>query len=309
MVSDHDRIFEQNRQRLRRLAYRLLGSLADADDIVQDVYVRWHRAEFCELHAPEAWLTTAVTRLCVDRMRARSRQREAYAGCWLPEPFSVVDPALPDRDLEIAADLSMALLVLLERLTPAERAVFLLHDAFEYSHGEIGVMIGKAEPACRQILRRARKHIHAGRPRFRVSDDLSGELVTRFLEALRSHDHHSLMMLMSEDATLATDSGGRVRATLKVVDGNDRIARLLVGVERKRAGAVIEKMMLINCEFGIVIYTAAHPVAILWFEIEASKITRVYRILNPDKLKGVPALREGAKDSEIRVWSPMALNG
>jgi RNA polymerase sigma-70 factor (ECF subfamily) len=117
------------------------------------------------------------------------------------------------------------------------------------------------------------------------------------------------MMLMSEDAILATDSGGRVRATLKVVDGNGRIARLLVGVERKRAGAVSEKIMLINCDLGIVIYRAAHPVAILWFEIEASKITRVYRILNPDKLNGVPALREGAKDGEIHVASPMTLNG
>jgi RNA polymerase sigma-70 factor (ECF subfamily) len=277
--------------------------------MVQDVFVRWHRAEVGELRSPEAWLTTVTTRLCVDRMRARSREREAYAGCWLPEPFSVVDPASPDRDLDLAADISMALLVLLERLAPEERAVFLLHDVFENSHGEIGAMLGKAEPACRQILRRARKRIRAERPRFKVSGDLSGNLVTRFLEALRSHDHHSLMMLMSEDATLATDSGGRVRATLKVVDGNDRIARLLVGVERKRAGSVIEKMLLFNSEFGIVIYTAAHPVAILWFEIEASKITRVYRILNPDKLKGVPALREGAKDSEIHVASPMALNG
>jgi RNA polymerase sigma-70 factor (ECF subfamily) len=209
----------------------------------------------------------------------------------------------------LAADISMALLVLLERLAPEERAVFLLHDVFENSHGEIGAMLGKAEPACRQILRRALKRIRAERPRFKVSGDLSGNLVTRFLEALRSHDHHSLMMLMSEDATLATDSGGRVRATLKIVAGNNRIARLLAGVERKRAGAVIEKIMLINCDPGIVIYTAAHPVAILWFEIEASKITRVYRILNPDKLKGVPALREGAKDSEIHVGSPTALNG
>jgi len=151
-VQDRSEIFERNRDRLRRLAYRLLGSLADANDLVQDAYIRWHLAEIDEVHSPDAWLTTVTARLCLDRLRARRREREAYPGCWLPEPFSVSDPVLPDRGLDRAADLSMALLVLLERLTPEERVTFLLHDVCEHCHREIALILGKTEPACRQLL-------------------------------------------------------------------------------------------------------------------------------------------------------------
>jgi RNA polymerase sigma-70 factor (ECF subfamily) len=193
----------------------------------------------------------------------------------------------------------MALLVLLQHLTPEERIAFLLHEVFEQSHSEIGLILGKAEPTCRQLLHRARKRIHAGRPRFKVSDERCRSVVTSFLAALRSDDYRSLMMLMSEDATLASDSGGRVRATLKVIQGNDRIARLLIGVKRKRARTAVEKMMLINGDLGIVTYVDERPVAVYWFEVTGRKITRVYRILNPDKLKGVPALEDKPPDTSV----------
>ena len=180
-MTEQAQLFERNRRRLHGLAYGLLGSLADADDVLQDLYVRWHGAGLRELHSPEAWLTTALTRLCIDRMRARDRERKSYLGSWLPEPYVVVDALSPDRELELADDLSMALLVLLERLTPEERTVFLLHDVFDWNHREIAVMLGRAEAAGRQLLHRARERIRAGRPRFSVSDDVCRNMVTRFL--------------------------------------------------------------------------------------------------------------------------------
>jgi len=264
--------------------------VVDAEDVIQDLYLRWHATELAELRSPEAWLTTVLTRSCIDRLRVRDRERATYLGHWLPEPILIADPSTPDRRLDLDADLSMALLLMLERLTPDERTVFLLHDVFGHRHHDIASILGKAEPTCRQLLHRARMSIRLGRPRFNVNDDQFKSLVPRFLNALRSDDRTSLMMLMSEDATLISDSGGRVRATLKTIQGNDRIARLLTGLRRKQTGRIIEKLMLVNLDLGIVTYVDERPAAVFWFEIEESKIDRVYRILNPDKLKRVPSL-------------------
>jgi RNA polymerase sigma-70 factor (ECF subfamily) len=292
-VRDPGQIFERNRERLRRLAYRLLGSVADADDMVQDAYLRWCEARSDEVRSPDAWLTTVTTRLCVDRMRARNREKATYPGSWLPEPLSVTEPLSPSYGLEVAADLSMALLVLLERLAPEERVAFLLHDAFDYDHREIAHVLGKTEPACRQLLHRARESIRADRPRFAVNGDLCRRLTSQFLDAMRSSDRDALINLMTDNATLASDSGGRVRATQKMVKGNDRIARLLIGINRKRIGAITERIMLINGDLGIVTYRENQPAALLWFETDGTRIARLYRILNPEKLGAVPALPEG----------------
>jgi RNA polymerase sigma-70 factor, ECF subfamily len=274
--------------------------VADADDMVQDVYIRWHKAGTDEVRSPDAWLTTVMTRLCVDRMRVRNREQEVYPGSWLPEPLLVTDPATPSQGLDMAAELSMALLVLLERLAPEERVAFLLHDAFDYDHHEIAKVLGKAEPACRQLLHRARERIHTDRPRFEVSDDLCRRLTTRFLDALRSADRDALISLMTENATLTSDSGGRVRATHKIVQGSDRIARLLIGINRKRIGPITEKVMLINREVGIVTYIEHQPVALLWFETDGTRIARLYRLLNPEKLGAVPALVVEGRGQELR---------
>jgi RNA polymerase sigma-70 factor, ECF subfamily len=284
---------------LRALAYRLLGSVADADDMVQDVYICWHKAGTDEVRSPDAWLTTVMTRLCVDRMRMRNREREVYPGSWLPEPLLVTDPPTPSQGLDMAAELSMALLVLLERLAPDERVAFLLHDAFDYDHREIAKVLGKAEPACRQLLHRARERIRTDRPRFEVSDDLCRRLITRFLDALRSADRDALISLMTENATLTSDSGGRVRATHKIVQGSDRIARLLIGINKKRIGTITEKVVLINSDVGIVTYIEHQPVALLWFETDGTRIARLYRLLNPEKLGAVPALVVEGRGSNV----------
>jgi len=298
---DRGNIFEERRRKLHNLAYRLLGSAADADDVVQDVYIRWHESELIDLRSPDAWLTTVLTRACIDRLRARDRERETYLGDWLPEPFLVSDPSSPDRRLDLDADLSMALLLVLERLSPDERTVFLLHDVFGHRHHEIAAVIGKTAPTCRQLLHRARTSVRTHRPRFRVHNDLFKRLVPQFLDALRSDDHAILMTLMSEDARLISDSGGRVRATLKIIHGNKRIARLLIGLRRKRLGRTIEKPMLINNDPGVASYVDDRPVSVLWFEVKKQKITTVYRILNPDKLKRVPAMANTKQDTPVEL--------
>lgn len=291
-MQDRIQVFERNRDRLRGLAYRLLGSVADADDMIQEVYVRWHEAAISELCSPDAWLTTVMTRLCVDRMRERGRERDTYLGSWLPEPLFVAEPFPPDHALDTAADLSMALLVMLERLAPEERAAFLLHDVFDYGYRDIGVALGKTQPACRQLLHRARKRIGSDRPRFQVSHDMCRRLLTRFLEATRVADRDALLSLLAEDATLMTDSGGRVRATRKIIRGNNHIASLLIGVARKRIGDTDEKLMLINGELGIVTYVNGRAAAVLCLRVDQERITALYRVLNPDKLRAVPPLKE-----------------
>jgi RNA polymerase sigma-70 factor (ECF subfamily) len=177
----------------------------------------------------------------------------------------------------------MALLVLLERLTPEERTVFLLHEVFEHNHHQISGILGKSKSASRQLLHRARRRIGANQPRFKVNEDQCRNLVASFLRALGSNDSVGLVKLMSENATLLSDSGGRVRATLKCIRGSDRIARLLIGVRAKQAGRLIEKLMRINRDLGIVSYVEGQPVSILWFDIEGGEITRVCRILNPSR--------------------------
>jgi RNA polymerase sigma-70 factor (ECF subfamily) len=281
--------FEHSRERLRRLAYRLLGSVEDADDLLQELYIRWHEADTRALRSTDAWLTTVMTRLCIDRIRARRRERDTYPGSWLPEPLLVAEQPAPDAGLDLAGDLSLALLVVLEQLAPEERAAFLLHDAFDYGHAEIGTMLGKSEAACRQLVSRARRRIHADRPRFQVSGAARRRLLERFLAASRAGDAAALAALIADDATLTSDGGGKVRAALNVIRGRARIVRLLTGLARKH-GDAIAKLMLINGELGIASYRAGRPAALLWCDTDGIRITALYRVLNPDKLRAVPAL-------------------
>lgn len=282
--------FARSRGRLRSLAYRLLGSVEDADDLLQELFIRWHETEVRDLRTPDAWLTTVMTRLCLDRIRARKREREAYPGPWLPEPFHVAEQASPDAGLDLAGDLSLALLVVLEQLAPEERAAFLLHDAFDYGYDEIGAMLGKSEAACRQILHRARKRIQADRPRFQVSGAARRQVLERFLTASRAGDAAALLALLADDATLTSDTGGKVRAARNVIRGRDRIVRLLLGLARKWGGNGVAKLMMVNGELGIVTYRDGQPAALLCCVTDGVRITALYRVLNPDKLRAVPTL-------------------
>src|SRR5262245_34303734 len=202
--------FEALRGRLFGLAYRMLGSRADAEDVVQDTYLRWHGIAHDKIENSEAWLVTTATRLAIDRLRRLKTERDAYVGPWLPEPIVTEGP--PDRHLDLADDLSMAFLMLLERLAPEERAAFLLHDVFDVGYGEIASVIDRSEPACRQVVHRARERVRGDRARFDVTESAKATLFSKFTAALEARDEQALLALFSPDATWTADGGGKTAA-------------------------------------------------------------------------------------------------
>jgi RNA polymerase sigma-70 factor (ECF subfamily) len=279
--------FEQLRRRLFAVAYRMTGTRADAEDIVQEAYLRWHRADAGEVRSPEAWLVTVVTRLSIDRLRKASVEREAYTGPWLPEPLFGSPSRSPEEELELADDLSMAFMLLLERLAPVERAAFLLHDVFDCAYPEISGILGKSESACRQMVHRARERVRRDHPRFHPSEEDRRRLIEKFMEAADAGDEATLLSLFAEDAKLTSDGGGVVPAARKVVHGRGRIARLFVVVARKLKGRLTQVIVPINGEPGLITYVDGKPFSATSFETDGRSILALYNILNPEKLTGV----------------------
>ena len=280
-------VFEQHRRRLWGVAYRMLGSRADADDLVQETYVRWHRADTASVRVPEAWLVTAVTRLAIDRLRELRTERDAYVGPWLPEPLVAQAAPPADEAAELASDLSVAFLALLERLAPEERAAFLLHAVFEWDYSDIAKILDKSEAACRQIVSRARSRVRAGRPRVRVSANARGRLLDGMVRAIQAHDKDALMGLLAEEATWTSDGGGKAKAALKVVRGADHVARFAVGVFRRGTHLLEFRKTDVNGEPGIAVLYQGKPFSIMSIRTDGARILDVYAILNPDKLKSI----------------------
>jgi RNA polymerase sigma-70 factor (ECF subfamily) len=280
-------VFEQLRRRLFSVAYRMTGTKADAEDIVQEAYLRWHRTDPREIRSPEAWLVTAVTRLSIDRLRKASVEREAYTGPWLPEPLVGAPPRSPEEQLELASDLSMAFMVLLERLTPSERAAFLLHDIFDCDYPEIARILGKSEAACRQMVHRARERVRRERSRFRAGEEDRRRLIEKFTAASNAGDEATLLSLFAEDATLTSDGGGVVPAARKIVAGRRRIVRLFIVLARKLGTRLTQTIIPINGEPGLVSYLDGVPFSATSFETDGSSILALYSVLNPEKLQGI----------------------
>ena len=289
--SDDDRAttFERYRPRLFGVAYRMLGSVDDAEDVVQETYLRWHQADVDVVREPEAWLVAVASRLAIDRLRKRSAERVAYDGTWLPEPVATDERAVPDFRAELASDLSMAFLVLLERLSPEERAALLLYDVFDWSYDEIARTLEKSEVACRQLVHRARERVRRVRPRFPVPADAKERLLGRFLDALAADDERGVLSLLAEDATFAADGGGRVPSVRREVRGADRVAKLLLGYERKGRGLVTHRIRWLNGEPAIVSYAAGRVVFTTSLETDGERIRACYRVLDPEKLQHVDA--------------------
>jgi RNA polymerase sigma-70 factor, ECF subfamily len=283
-VNHRSVIFEQSRRRLFGLAYRMLSSKADAEDMVQEAYLRWHQAPADEIRSPEAWLVTVVTRLCIDRLRSAAAERETYPGMWLPEPLFGESP---DEQIELASNLSMAFMILLERLAPTERAAFLLRDVFDCPYSEIARIIGKSEAACRQIVSRARERVRRDQPRFEASEDDRLRLMKKFATAIDANDEQTLLTLFAEDATLTSDGGGKTPAARNVIRGPERITRLFLAVTRKLKGRVTRSLMPINGEPGLVTFIDGRPVSALSFVTDGARIHALYNVLNPDKLKDI----------------------
>jgi RNA polymerase sigma-70 factor (ECF subfamily) len=282
-VMDAERVatFEAQRPRLMRLAYRMLGSLTEAEDAVQDAWLRWTRAGD-DVADPAAWLVRATTRLCIDRLRAAKAERAHYKGPWLPEPL--VEP-LADP-VERAEDVSIAFLLALERLSPLERAVFLLHDVFDEDYAEVAVTLERSEAAVRQLASRAREHVREARPRFSVPPETAQKLIAAFAAASATADYSALSALLTEDAVMITDAGGKRPAALRVLVGREDILRLLKGLQWRHGLPTMERFEIarINGAPGLIAHLHDGPQTMALEPAPDGRICAVYVTRNPDKL-------------------------
>lgn len=278
--------FERHRPRLFGIAYRMLGSRTDAEDVLQDAYLRWHRGTTQEVRSPEAWLVTTVTRLCIDRLRAARSERERYVGPWLPEPLIGDSAPGADARAELSSSLSMAFLVVLEQLDPDERAAFLLHEVFDTGYGEISQIIGKSEAACRQIVSRARKRVRGRKPTVQVSMAARRAILERFTQAIQLGDKKALLDLIAERAAWTSDGGGRARAARKVIRGRERVVRFALAVLGKFADRFLFETTSVNGEAALALWAEGKLFSIITVRTDGRRILDVYTVLNPDKLPG-----------------------
>lgn len=285
-------LFEAHRSYLRGVAYRMLGSLSDADDVLQDAFLRLARVSIEDLREPRAYLAQLVTRLCVDQLRSARVRREHYVGPWLPEPLVSEDVGTQPSPAELTSlreDVSLALMFALERLSPLERAAFILHDVFDVDYAEVAVTLGREEAACRQLAARGRRHIRENRPRFGRNErsDLgeSSALMQAFATAAFTGDTAKLEQLLTADVTFASDGGGKVRAATKVVRGRERVAKLLIGIARKPGPELRTTLALVNGQPGFVQREGERIVQAVAIEIHEGQVAGIYGVRNPDKLE------------------------
>jgi RNA polymerase sigma-70 factor, ECF subfamily len=280
-----------HRGRLLGLAYRMLGSRSDAEDVVQDAYLRFAGAH--DVHNREAFLVTIVTRLCLDRLKSARAQRETYVGPWLPEPVFDAEGLSPDAATELADDLSFALLLALDRLSPLERAAFLLHDVFDMQFSEVARMIDRTEVACRQLATRARRAVRDARPAPSATSDSHARLLSAFNDAVSSGDVSRLAGLLREDAVAMTDGGGRKSAALNPIRGADKVARFFIGVAGKNSGRGIRiEPTIINGTVGALLYMDGEIDHSLSMTIDGDRIAAIYIVRNPDKLRHIASLSQ-----------------
>ena len=282
-------MFDRHRPLLFSIAYRMLGSVADAEDAVQETFLRWRRSSETEIRSPKAFLVTIVSRLCINQLQSARARREKYVGEWLPEPVVTEPGGGAPGILEADESVSMALLMLLERLSPAERAVFLLHEVFDYKHSEIAETVGVSEANSRQLLRRAQQHVRLARPRFRPPRGEHRELLHSFSEAARRGDMDHLISLLSSDVVLHTDGGGKASALLLPIYGREKVATVSVqGLRRLLALGVTQRFVEINGQPGIVSYQDGHPQSVFTIEARDGRIHGIYIVTNPEKLSHLP---------------------
>ena len=281
--------YQELRPLLFSIAYRMVGSASEAEDLVQEAYLRFHRAVAggAEVASPKAYLSAVTTRLAIDHLRSARARREQYVGDWLPEPLVTGEAADPAVHAETADSLSLAFLVLLERLSPVQRAVFLLHEVFGYGYAEIAGLVGRSEDTCRQIAARARRHVEAGRPRFEASRRQREELARRFFAAIDQGDTEGLVGMLAADAVLYGDGGGKAPALAAPLHGAERVARFLVGLARRgRAAGIGYAPAEINGHPGLLtLDPAGRLLGVLALDIADGRVQTVRSIINPDKLR------------------------
>jgi RNA polymerase sigma-70 factor (ECF subfamily) len=288
--------FDQYRSLLFSVAYRMLGSVADAEDMLQETFIRWQQAGEEDVRSPRAFLVTITSRLCITHLQSARVRREEYFGQWLPEPLVTNPGNDPLHIIHVDESLSMAFLVLLERLTPVERAVFLLREVFEYEYSEVSSVLGQSEANCRQILRRARQHVNRLRPRFQASTQKQNDLLDRFLRAATNGDMDDLLAVLAKDVVLQADGGGKAIAVPNVIKGAEKVARGVVGALRKLVPKeVVRRQMEINGGPGLVSYLDGKPFSAVSLETTDGQIRAIYIVTNPEKLEHLPRLTENRK--------------
>ena len=294
MISPHDvaREFEGHRSYLTAVAYRMLGTLADAEDAVQDTYLRFARVDISEIREVRGWLTTALARICLDHIGSARNRREQYVGPWLPEPVVGVDlgvgPVSPEDRVTLDESVSMAMLVLLESLSPAERTALVLHDVLSLPYEEIAGTVGRSESACRQLVSRARAHVRERSPRFTVDAAQQSAAVDAFLTACADGRVHALVGVLAPDVVLRSDGGGLVSGVARQpVTGADKVARLLLGVAAKHTA--FPWTCRVNGAAGLVFEGADGVVGVMGFTVADQRITEIDFVVNPEKLRRVLA--------------------
>jgi len=302
-------VFDRYRRLLFGVAYQMLGSVADAEDTVQDAWLRWSAADRSEVTDPRAYLVQVTTRLALDRLRSAQSRRESYVGPWLPEPLLTAPPVAsgppapsPDEAAELGEQVSLALLVVLETLSPVERAVFVLREVFGVSAAEVGDILGRSEPAVRQLAHRAREHVEARRPRFDTDRREQREVTERFLAAAAGGDVDSLLAVLAPDVVLITDGGGRAKAARRPITGADKVARFLVGIAQQGADIPGLRMEVaeVNGWPAIVGWVGAEPFGSISLTLSGERIQQVLVVVNPDKLAGLSADLAGADSRHAR---------
>lgn len=281
---DHVETFNQHHAPLFSIAYRMTGSAMDSDDILQEAFLRWQSAPADDIQSPKAYLSTIVTRLCLDYLRSAQTRRETYIGPWLPEPL--MTESLTDT-VALAESLSLAFLALLESLSPVERAIFLLREVFDYEYGEIARIVDKSEANCRQLFKRAKDYIAARRPRFDPSPEQQKQIALQFTHACATGDMNGLLSLLADDIVLYSDGGGKTTAALNPIYGPDKVARYLLGVLAKAPSNFMAKLGTANGQPAILSYTNDKPYSVLALHIAEGRIVSIQNVLNPDKLRGV----------------------
>ena len=277
-------LFQQHRPRLFGLAYRMLGTPADAEDVLHDAWLRLHAQDVTALDDPEAWLVTVTTRLALDRLRRAKTEREHYTGPWLPEPL-VPEASQPEAELERGETISLSFLLLLERLSPEERAAFLLREIFDYNHAEAAAILGISEDACRQRVHRAKARLREGRPRFSVDAPAQKRMLERFVAAMAEPSLDTLRALFAEDAIHISDGGGVVYATLRPLHGAERLARLYLQLSHNLAGSRVRyEHATLNGAPALFMWDGDTLATAMWVEAEGERITAIHALRHPDKL-------------------------
>lgn len=280
-------IYNAHRQTLFGIAYRMLGRVSEAEDMLQEVWLRWQKQDPAKIEQPKAWLVSTMTRLCIDQLRSARREREDYYGVWLPEPLMVSTERGPDAAAELSDSLTMAFMLMLESLGPVERATFLLREVFNYDYADTAAIVGKSEVNCRQIVRRARAQLQASPKSTPPPSEQAHRLVEQFLAAAETGEVKQLLAMLAEDATVYSDGGGRVKAAGRPIVSADHVSRFFVGIFPRLPEDTDWRPTLINGRTGMLMYSKGEIFGACSFDFAGGLVRDVYMILNPEKLRHI----------------------